>query len=103
MLKVLDFGLAKLREATGALSEAENSRARSGLSIADRGWRDRRHDPRICRREQAEGKTVDARSDIFSFGSVLYEMLTGRRHFAAIRKFRRWRRFCARSRSQSKA
>ena len=32
--------------------------------------------------EQLEGKDVDARSDIFAFGAVLYEMLTGRRAFA---------------------
>ena len=31
--------------------------------------------------EQTEGKPLDARSDIFSFGSVLYELLSGRRAF----------------------
>ena len=78
-LKVLDFGLAKLREATGALSEAENTRTiraehrtEDGAIVGTISY---------MSPEQAEGKTVDARSDIFSFGSVLYEMLTGRTAF----------------------
>ena len=33
--------------------------------------------------EQLRGKAVDHRSDIFSFGAILYEMLTGKRAFAA--------------------
>ena len=34
-----------------------------------------------CRPKQLEGRDADARSDIFSFGAVLYEMVTGRRAF----------------------
>jgi len=38
--------------------------------------------------EQAEGKVVDARSDIFSFGALLYETVTGRRAFQRDSKLR---------------
>ena len=79
LVKVLDFGLAKLTEAKRR-----------------HGWK--RDDTAVTPRpnteegvilgtvsymspEQAEGRPVDARSDIFSLGSVLYEMITGRKAF----------------------
>ncbi len=69
--KVLDFGLAKLSESAYAGSIiAEDMTKGSIIGTAA-----------YMSPEQAEGKPIDARSDIFSFGSVLYEMLSGRRAF----------------------
>ena len=74
-VKVLDFGLAKMAEP--ATSEEEQTRTvkpqtEEGMIVGTTAY---------MSPEQAEGKPVDARSDIFSFGAVLYEMLTGRRAF----------------------
>jgi serine/threonine-protein kinase len=77
LIKVLDFGLAKWVDAglsgqTGDQSTMEAALTREGSIIGTVSY---------MSPEQAEGKRVDARSDIFSFGSVLYEMLTGKRAF----------------------
>jgi Tol biopolymer transport system component len=76
LVKVLDFGLAKLTEAAPT-GDAETvatvePTTEEGTIVGTVGY---------MSPEQAEGKAVDARSDIFSFGSVLYEMLTGQRAF----------------------
>ena len=74
-VKVLDFGLAKLTElqepATQA-SAAENVDISSGLVMGT---------VKYMSPEQASGRQVDPRSDIFSFGVVLYEMIAGRPPF----------------------
>jgi serine/threonine protein kinase len=74
-VKVLDFGLAKLIEtAAGPEDETDTTRQSTALGMVV-------GTAAYMSPEQAEGKTVDARSDIFSFGSVFYEMLTGRTAF----------------------
>jgi len=73
LVKVLDFGLAKL-DAIGPLAPTQATRqTEEGTIVGTVAY---------MSPEQAEGKKVDARSDIFSFGSVLYEMITGRSAFA---------------------
>jgi serine/threonine protein kinase/Tol biopolymer transport system component len=75
-VKVLDFGLAKLTEnpplGADERTQTLNPATEEGTIVGTLAY---------MSPEQAEGKQVDARSDIFSFGAVLYEMLTGRRAF----------------------
>jgi serine/threonine protein kinase len=79
LVKILDFGLAKLLEtATGDFGETATVKAPEGPGTEEGTILGTTAD---MSPEQAEGKKVDARSDIFSFGSVLYEMVTGRRAF----------------------
>jgi serine/threonine protein kinase len=76
LVKVLDFGLAKLTEAPLSVEDDSTRTMRptteEGKIVGTIAY---------MSPEQAEGKKVDARSDIFSFGSVLYEMVTGKQAF----------------------
>ncbi|MBS1811212.1 MAG: protein kinase [Acidobacteria bacterium] len=78
-VKVLDFGIAKLSEKlVPAVTDSEaptlvQSTTNPGIVIGTASY---------MSPEQARGERVDARTDIFSLGVVLYEMVTGRRPFA---------------------
>jgi len=78
-VKVLDFGLAKAVEANPATATADNSptittpaMTQAGMILGTAAY---------MSPEQARGRVVDKRTDIWAFGCVLYEMLTGRRAF----------------------
>jgi eukaryotic-like serine/threonine-protein kinase len=84
LVKLLDFGLAKLTEKsadseadTVSMTAEKGPETEEGTIVGTVAY---------MSPEQAEGKKVDARSDIFSFGSVLYEMVTGRRAFGGANK-----------------
>jgi eukaryotic-like serine/threonine-protein kinase len=80
LVKVLDFGLAKLTESRPGEVAATGTRvirpstpgSEDGFIVGTLAY---------MSPEQAEGRPVDGRSDIFSLGSMLYEMVTGRRAF----------------------
>ena len=75
-VKILDFGLAKLREPSTNIHGSEDATRRAmtdpGVVMGTVGY---------MSPEQVRGQMTDHRSDIFSFGLILYEMITGRRAF----------------------
>ncbi|MGH9557499.1 MAG: serine/threonine-protein kinase, partial [Terriglobales bacterium] len=70
-VKILDFGLAQVAP-TSAHGDDQTSPTAAGAVLGTAGY---------MSPEQVRGLPVDQRSDIFSFGAVLYEMLTGQRAF----------------------
>ncbi len=87
LVKVVDFGLAKLSEAdlpaelasTRTVRAEETALTEEGQVVGTIAY---------MSPEQAEGKPVDGRSDVFSMGCLMYEMLTGRRAFQGQTKLR---------------
>jgi eukaryotic-like serine/threonine-protein kinase len=77
-IKVLDFGLAKLTEPLGSVTDNEAPTKAMITTAADAVM----GTPNYMSPEQAKGMTVDTRTDLWSLGALLYEMVTGRVPFA---------------------
>jgi len=71
-VKVVDFGLAKLTEPSASIDDTVEALTARGVVVGTAPY---------MSPEQASGWPLDARSDLFSFGTILYEMLAGRRPF----------------------
>ena len=71
-VKILDFGLAKVTAPAADVTRTSNLPTDPGTVLGTAGY---------LSPEQAQGRVVDHRSDIFSLGAVLYEMASGRRAF----------------------
>ena len=76
--KILDFGLAKLQAKSGTDADATRTQEAQQLSTPGAAMGTLAY----MSPEQARGKELDGRTDIFSFGLVLYEMATGRQTFS---------------------
>jgi serine/threonine protein kinase/Tol biopolymer transport system component len=77
-VKILDFGLAKISDPVGPPSDTNSTMTspamtQAGMILGTAAY---------MSPEQAKGRAVDRRADVWAFGAVLYEMLTGQRAFA---------------------
>jgi hypothetical protein len=79
-VKVLDFGLAKALEPTASSPNLSDSPTVTSPAMTQRGVL--LGTAAYMSPEQAKGRSADKRSDVWAFGAVLFEMLTGQRAFA---------------------
>jgi TolB-like protein/tetratricopeptide (TPR) repeat protein/predicted Ser/Thr protein kinase len=74
--KIIDFGLAKALDSSDAFADAQTARASTSFGVI-------KGTAAYMSPEQTRGEKLDARSDLFSFGVMLFQMLTGRLPFQA--------------------